>query len=152
MSRIHDLGDKYTNLPDLLAEYNAELDRVPERLAIRGKTLAVAQQEQTAWPYYYEARRAELKTLVKYFDGQMSKVRGSLTRRFNENYSMKLGERQINAYIDNEKEYLSMLELYLEVNEIYEKYTAVADAFTKRGFALRDLTEAKVNQLHDLPT
>lgn len=151
MSRIPDLGEKNAKLPALLAEYESELDAIEERLRIKGKLLEVAQQEQCAWPMFYEARRVELKTLVKYFDDQVSKVRGTLVRRYTENYSRSLGERAMNSYIDADEAYLKMRELYLEVEELYEKYAAIADAFTKRGFALRDLTTAKVNQLHQLP-
>lgn len=151
MSRIADLGDKYCNLPDLLDKYNDEIDQIEDRLRIKGKLLEVAQQEQCAWPMFYEVRRVELKTLVKYFEGQVALVRGQLVRRYTENYSRALGDRILNNYIDAEEPYIKIRELFLEVEELYEKYSAVADAFTKRGFALRDLTTAKVNQLHQLP-
>lgn len=151
MSRIPDLGEKYCKLPAILEEYEGEIDLVEDRLRIKGKLIEEAQREQCSWPIFYEARRVELKTLVKYFDDQVSKVRGALVRRYTEEYSRSLGERAINSYIDADTSYLKMRELYLEVEELYEKYAAIADAFTKRGFALRDLTTAKVNQLHQLP-
>lgn len=151
MSRIPDLGDKFTNLPQLLDEYEKEVDLVEDRLRIKGKLMEEAQREQCSWPIFYEARRVELKTLVKYFDDQVSKIRGAAVRRYTEEYSRQLGERVMNGYIDADPSYLKMRELFLEVEELYEKYVAIGDAFTKRGFALRDLTTAKVNQLHQLP-
>lgn len=151
MTRIADLGKQNANLPDMIMAYVDELDLAGDRLKIKGKSLEVAQQEQCAWPIFYEVRKAELKILVKHFNAEVSRVRGNLSRRFNENYSRQLGERMINSYIDAEDEYLKMNQLLLEVDELYEQYGAVCDAFTKRGFALRDLTTAKVNQLHTLP-
>lgn len=149
MSRIADLGAKFVNLPVLIAEYEDAFKEIEQNLTIKGKTLEAALKEQSTWPIYYDARRAELKTLLKYLDGQVSRVRGQLTKRYKENYSRDLGERQLNSYIDQEEEYLRIYELYLECEELYEKYAAAVEAFSKRGFALRDLTLARVNQIQD---
>lgn len=151
MSRIADLGSGYKNLPALIAEYEAEIDAAPERLTLKGKTLAEALKEQCSWPMFYEVRKAEVKTLVKYIEAQVEKVRGQLGRRYKDNLSLDVGERMLNSFINSEAEYLKVNELRLEVEELYEKYSAMDKAFDKRGFALRDMTTAKVNQLHDLP-
>lgn len=151
MSRIADLGSGNKNLPSLLAEYEAEIDAAPERLTLKGKTLAEALKEQCSWPMFYEVRKAEVKTLLKYLDDQVQKVRGKRAKDYIENYSRAVGERVLQSFIDNEPEYLKAREVYLEVEELYEKYSAMDKAFDKRGFALRDMTTAKVNQLHDLP-
>lgn len=60
-----------------------------------------------------------------------------------------LPDRTIEKYIDGEAAYLSIREVYLEVQELKDKYTAICDSFNQRGFALRDWTTLKVNQLHD---
>ena len=149
MSRIPDLGTKYANLPGMIHEYDTELSEAAKRLSIRGKNLDVALQEQCAWPLFYDVKRAELKTLVKYFDSQKASVRGMLTRKFKENYSRDIGDRMTEKYIDNEPDYLQIHGLCLEIEEIYDQYNAVMDAFKVRGFALRDLTEAKVASIHN---
>lgn len=151
MSRITDMGINFKQIPQLIAEYDDELELAPSRLAIKGKLLEVAQQEQCAWPLYYRVRQAELKTLVRYMEAQVASVRGKLLKAFKEAMSLDVGERILNSYVNNADEYIKIHVLELEVTELYEKYCAVEDAFTKRGFALRDLTTAKVNALHDLP-
>lgn len=152
MSRIADLGVKNSNLPSLLEAYDAELgDALAARLSIRGKNLDEAFKEQCSWPIYYDVRKAELKTLVKYLTAQVDKVRGQLAKRYTENYSRQLGERVMNSYIDQEEDYIRAHELQLEVEELYEQYACVADAFKTRSFALRDLTAAKIEQIHNLP-
>lgn len=147
MSRIADLGDKNINLPKLIGEYEDALEGIENNLKLGGKTHDKALQEQATWPIYYAQRRAELKTLMKFIDAQVSSVRGSFSRRYNENYSTKLGERMMERYIDNEEGYLKVYELYLEVAELHDKFDAAVDAFDKRGFALRDLTAARVAQI-----
>lgn len=149
MSRIADLGVKFSNLPALIAEYEQAFENVEEHLRLGGKALDKSLAEQGAWPIYYAQRRAELKTIMKYLDAQVAAVRGRVARRYNENSSIKLGERMLNNYIDADDEFLKINELYLEVGELHEKYDAAVDAFDKRGFALRDLTAARVASIQN---
>lgn len=107
-----------------------------------------ALKEQAAWPIFYDEKRRELNTLVKYLDSKVNAVRGRLTRAYTENYSRELSDRLKDKYIDNEDEYLSMNEIYLEIYEIAEKYEAVVEAFKVRGFALRDITQLRIAQMH----
>lgn len=148
MSKISELGKNYEQLPALIVQYEADLAEASINLKISGKTLDKSLQEQGTWPGYYSERRAELKTLMKYLDARVSAVRGKLTKGYFENYNPKPSERMIDKYIDAEPEYLSTYQLYLEVAELFDKYDAVCEAFTVRGFALRDLTTARVNNIH----
>lgn len=151
MSRIGDLGPNLANLPNIIASYEDALQQAREVLPIENKTLERAHKEQCAWIGYFDERRAELKTLVKYLMANESKVRGQLVRRYTERSTRALGERAMNSYIDSEAEYLAAHELLLEVEELYEKYTAVVEAFNKRGFALRDITAARVADVQHNP-
>lgn len=149
MSRIDALKKDFSLLPDILAEYDDALEKARGMLPIAGKTLATTQKEQCGGYAFFDERRAELKTLVKFMNAQVEKVRGELTRRY-VGGSRDMGERLIAKYIDSEPEYLSMYELLLEVEEVYDKYTAVVEAFTKRGYALKDLTAATIAEIHNI--
>lgn len=151
MSRIGDLGPDLINLPNVIAEYEDALQQARTILPIENKMLEFAHKEQCAWIGYFDERRAEIKTLVKYLAANVAKVRGQLVRRYTERSARALGERVMNSYIDSEPEYLAAHELLLEVEELYEKYTAVVEAFNKRGFALRDITSARVADVHHNP-
>lgn len=149
MSRIADLGDNYQHLPAMLQEYDQYLDDASNILSLKGKTIGNALQEQGSWPAFYDERRRELNTLVKFFDMKVAACRGELLKAYTENYSRELGERAKDKYIDNEPAYHSIYQLYLEVFELAEKYTAVVDAFKLRGFALRDISLLRVNEIEN---
>lgn len=151
MSKIGELGKEFANLPKLLIQYDDTLREAMDILPIKDKTLEKAQREQCAYYVYYDERRAELKTLVKYLTAHVSKVRGSLVRQYNEHGNRALGERMINSYVDNEPDYLKAYELLLEVEELYDKYVGVVEAFNKRGFSLRDITLARVHEVSNTP-
>jgi hypothetical protein len=149
MSRIHQLGVKNANLPVLIGEFEDAFAEIEQHLSLTGKTLDSALKEQGSWVIYYAQRRAELKTVLSYLDDQVSAVRGQLAKRYVENYSRALGERVMNSFIDSEPEYLKVRELYLEVEDLYSRYDAAVNAFEKRGYALRDLTNARIHQLQN---
>lgn len=148
MSRIGELGPKLSNLPNIVASYQDDIEKARGILPIKGKTLDEAFKEQCGWPVYYASKKAEIKTLVKYMEMQVAKVRGERFRAYVEQHSRELGERMIDKYINNEPAYLQMNELLMEVEEIYEVFSGIMDAFDRRGFALRDLTAAKTHEFH----
>ncbi len=147
MSRITDLGKNFEKLPALLIEYDEHLAAAPERLAVKGKIIEEALKEQAAWPAFYDEKRRELNTLVKYLDMRVNATRGGLMRAYTENYSRELSDRMKDKYIDNEADYQTVYQVYLEVYELAEKYEAVVDAFKTRSFALRDIVLLRVNQM-----
>lgn len=150
MSRIPDLGEKYKNLPAVLDEYQKAIGDIESLVRIKGKKLEAANIENPAWQLYYDQKRIELATLVRYFEQEVQRVRGKMFRKYKENHSRELSEREINRYIDNEEAYLNINELFLEVKELYEKYQGIVDAFTARGYALNNITKIRVASLEDV--
>ena len=150
MSRIPDLGSRYGKLPALLDEYERALDGVEANIKVTGKGLEECNKENSTWQHYYNHKRIELKTLCDFFEMQVARVRGKLFRSYTETSSRDLSDRSKDKYIDNEKAYLDLYELYLEVKEMKEKYQVAVDAFTTRGYALNNITKQRVASLEDV--
>jgi len=136
-------------LPDIISEYEADIVDAESRLAIKGKTGSQALKDQCAWPIFYGVRKAEITKLAKYFSARVDAIRGELFKTYTEEYSRALPDRTKDKYIDNEDKYLRMYALFLEIDELREKFVAVCDAFDRRGFALRDWTLLKTSQSQD---
>lgn len=149
MSIIADLGDKNKNLPKILDQYETALEDYAVNLTIKGKKLEHANSEHPAWQSYYDERRIELHTLYKYFEHEMTRIRGKLYRDYTENYSRELDARSKERYIDHEDEFLKASGLYFEVKDLHDRYAAVVDAFRSRGFALNNITKIRVAALED---
>lgn len=150
MSLIGDLGDNNKYLPNILDEYETALDGVKANLAIKGKKLEHANREHATWQSYYDERRIELHTLVKHFEIQLAKVRGSLFRQYTENFSRELNDRQKEQYINHDDEFLKASGIYLEVKDLHDRYVGVVDAYRSRGFALNNITKIRVAALEDV--
>lgn len=149
MSGITDLGPALEYLPDVLSEYEKELEGIEKVIKIEGKLLEKANLEQASYQLYYDMKRIELRRVLKHLEKKRDKIRGQLFKSYTETYSRELSDRGKEKYIDNEESYLAIQELYLEVEELYEKFVAVMEAFKSRGYALSNITDARVNSLEN---
>lgn len=149
MSIIIKLGENNEKLIPLLDEYEADLAEAKLHLGIKGKTIEKALIENPTWQHYYDQKRIELYTLKKHFENEIARVRGKLFRRFKENHSRELNEREIAKYTDSEKEFLTMSALFHEVQEVYMQYESVVEAFRSRGFALNNITKIRVVSMEE---
>lgn len=150
MSLILEIKDDDTNLPDILDKYERDLIGAADNLDIKGKTLEAANLEHASWLSYYDERRVELQTLVKYYDNKLAKIKGKLWVDYTENYSISLAATDKTHYIAKEPRYLEVYSLYLLVQETYHKYDSLVEAYKSRGFALRNITNARVAALPDV--
>lgn len=149
MSIVDRIGGKLENVVNVLFDYEDKLVGYENNIQIKGKTLEQALKEQASWYAYYNERRIELNSIVKYLDQQLKKIRAELYVQYNENYNPALTDRAIEKYIDRENTVLNMNRIILEAQEIIEKYDMILDAFNRRGFALRDITASRVNDIHN---
>ena len=149
MSIISIIGARYEHLPDVLQQYEEDIELAADRISLKGKLLAKANEEQIGWLVYYESRRVEMKALVKFFETRVTATRGRLFRQYTENSSRELSDRAKDKYIDHDKDYIDVNSVLIEVEELYEKLAAIVDTIKARGYALRNLTDIAVNQLTD---
>lgn len=143
-----ELGEKYKNFNKVFEKYAELVVSYEQELAIEGKQLETANREQPTWIAYYDERRVELKIYVEFFEMEIQKVRAKLLKGM-EQYPRDLSDRMKEKYIEGEESYLNVYEKYLEVKELYGKFDSIVKAFEQRGFALRNITNARVASVHD---
>ena len=149
MSIKEELGEDYKNLGKMLEPYLAELETKDEHLGIKGKTIELANREQPQHLAYYDERRVELNTLVKFFESEIARVRSKLIKGM-EQYPRDLSDRMKEKYVDQEEMYLKVHEKYLAVKEVYGLYDSVVECFRARGYALNNITKIRVASLEDV--
>jgi hypothetical protein len=125
------------------------IDQAESRLMMSGKTIETCLKEQGAYPIQYAVAKSELNAICKYITAEIGKIRGDLFRNYMVNHTREMSDRARDKWIDADTTYLNYNQLLIEVEELYEQMSAVVDAFQTRGFALRDTTTIRVNQLHN---
>lgn len=148
-SKVFDLGDDLEHLPDILGAYEKKVEEAETLLLMKGKVAGEALNEQAYWPGHYDIRRAELRTIIKFLERKCNKIRASAYAKSVANYQIEMSDRARERYIDTLDDVQTMLDVIAEVEEVYEKFTAIVDAFKSRGFVLRDKTQMMINQLHN---
>jgi len=151
LSRLPDLGKrfKFDKLPEVLAEYEKEIDEANGRIKLKGLKLDHANRENPSWTAYYDQRRIELYTIVKWLDANVKRVRSTLFKNLYKNQPYDLSDTAKNKFVDSEPAYLDAYELYLEGKELYETYQSIVEAFKARGYALNNITKTRVASLED---
>ena len=149
MSIRKDLGEGYKNLGKILEPYMSELEEKDEHLRIKGKVLEHANREQASWLSYYDERRIELSTYVKFFEMEIARVRSEALKGM-ESYPRELSDRAKEKYIDSNEKYLEVCENFLAVKELHGLYESAVESFKQRGFALRNITNLRVASLEDV--
>lgn len=149
MSIKEQVGKDYVNLSKVLEPYLKDLENYEHHLEIKGKTIELANREQPQHMAYYDERRVELHTLVKFFDSEINRVRATLLQGM-EQYPRDVSERMKEKYVAQEEAYLKVYEKYLAANEVYELYVSIVEAFKARGYALNNITKIRVAALEDV--
>jgi hypothetical protein len=149
LSLKEDLGEGYVNLNNLLTPYVEELVNKEAHLDIKGKTIERANREQPQHLAYYDERRIELYTLVKFFEAEIARIRSKLIKNM-ENYPRDLSDRMKDKYVDQEEAYLEVYHKFLAVKEMYGLFESTVECFKARGYALNNITKIRVASLEDV--
>jgi len=147
VSLVPRLGANYEALPGILDQFAEELKPAKKQLDNDGKLLETCLSKNSAQMHYYDERRARLHTLVKFFKIEKDRVRSDLYRKYNENYSRQLTVQLLSKYVDGEDDYIFVLKLALEVEELYEEYVITVDAFKQRHYELSNMAKLRIANL-----
>jgi len=139
-------GDKYEKLSEILQIYEEDLQGINDNLRIEGKSVERANLEQAQWVGYYAERRVELKRIAGEFEAERNRVRYTLFKNSKTNLEMSDSLRL--KYIEQEEVYMLVNSKYLTIMEMHNKYAAAGESFNQRGYALRNLTQARVASVY----
>lgn len=133
-----------------VANFQDDLEEsvLDQRLGIKGKILSVAIAEHPGWLVYYDQRRAELRYFLRQIEAEVERIHGTFHRYYCEKNAKDIGERSVNQYCRSQSNYNKAINIKIEIEAIYDRYTAVCEAFISRGFQLRDMTNARVAEVH----
>lgn len=131
----------------IMDEFQGYIDDAPDILRLQDKTIEKANVEQAYHQHFYEEKKAEAHTLLKYVEQKADERKSQLWRSYTENFDLDLSYKDKEQYIKSEEKYLEANEVFLIVQELYKKFEGISEAFKSRGFALRNVTNLRVNNL-----
>lgn len=139
---------QYIALLERYVQLEEEFEQAKNALFFRGKTLTEANNDQAQWPIYVNERYGELKNISKKLQGVVDMVRGDIARELKGGTAFDVG-RDIAKFIDRDERFLAANETLLMFDELLEKYQALSDAWTTRGYAVRNKVDILVHEIKD---
>lgn len=139
-SKIAPIGKK-------VLEGSTKLEGWEDNLVIDGKNLELCCVEHSSWLAYYDEIAVELKYTLDFVDMVEKQVRGEIFKFVKETYHKEYTDTSIQRVIDANPDYLEVHELYLMVQEQYDKARSVVKAFEQRSYALNNIVKIREKEL-----
>lgn len=147
MSSIFRLKDDLSNLVDIIDKYDEVVAEAEDDLRIVNKTLEEANREQPELSYKYYKYYTELKAMRKHADNLLEQKKGEVWVKVKTKHSIDLGTRDLEQYVKKDAAVMSFRKMYLVVDEMADNFEKITKAFEARGYALKNITEARIHQL-----
>lgn len=151
---ILDGDDKFKvdprKLKRVLDSYDEDIHKAEDDLTTKGKNLEKLNRENASFQHYYESARVELSSLAKSIERLIDRRKSILFQHYTENLHRDLSDKAKERYMEQDQEYLALYDAYLRVRERHDILASVVEAFKSRGFQLRNITELRIAQLHDI--
>jgi len=150
LNLIDRIKNDFSILPDLIESYEKEYDEAVDIIKINEGEINEANRRHAGHQLYYDQKKVELHSLVKFMDMKVNVVKSSLYVSYTQTHDRDLTETGKKTYIEGESAYLDMYQLSLEVKELHEKYQALGNAFQSRGYAINNLTKLAIASIEDI--
>ena len=118
-----------------------------DNLAIDGKNLEVCCIQHASHLAYYDEIAVELKYTLDFVDMVEKEVRGTLLKHMKDSFQKEYTGSSIQKVIDANPDYLEVHELYLIVQEQYDKARSIVRAFEQRSYVLNNLVKIREKEL-----
>lgn len=118
--------------------------------SIEGKKLEDICKQHPRMLAKYDALEKKLKSIEDVLKLKKEEKEGILWRKYVENYSRQLSSTDIKAYIQADKEIVTLNQTILEVNYTKQQAAAIVEALKSLGWSLKYIVELRVNQLQDI--
>lgn len=118
-----------------------------DNLVIDGKNLEQCCVEHASWLAYYDETAVELKYTLDYMDMIEKQVRGEVFKFIKENYQKEYTDSSILKVVDANPDYLEVHELFLIVQEQYDKAKSIVKAFEQRSYVLNNIVKIREKEL-----
>ena len=135
-------------LPDFVSYYQNEYEVARRETGIKGNI----ERNLSALPGITEYRfnqLQEIEAVLNYLNIQLRGIRRRHFQKYLENYQRALSSRDVDKYVDGEKEVLDYEVLINEVALLRNQYLGILKGLESKNFMLGHITRLKVSGMED---
>lgn len=128
-------------------EADEKLKGWQDHLAIDGKNLEVCCVEQPSWLAYYDEIAVEMKYTLDFVEMVERMLRGEIMSDIKDRFQKVYTDSSIQKVIDANPDYIEVHEIFLTVQEQYDKARSIVKAFEQRSYALNNIVKIREKEL-----
>lgn len=148
MSIVSDVSTDISLVAKKLLEYDEYLsEKAEDCFDMDGKTLESVAKSYSKNLYQFSMKLQDLKSIEDLVKTRLNQVESAKWKFYNEKYSRQLSTRDIQAYIQGEKEYVEMYEVLLEVAHIKKQFEAVVESLKAMNWMISNITKLRIEQM-----
>ena len=148
MLRISDVLSDNDKVIAMMDKYDEAIIEGETAILIRNKTLEDANREQAELLVKYSHLHTEVKNIGRMLDSKGDQLKAGLHRNIRSTSDKSLSDRTIDKFVDGEQSVLDHAAIVIEFKMLEEKLAALVEAIKIRGFALNNITKARVEGVH----
>lgn len=138
-----------SHLPDFIAHYQAEFNQARGEVSIRGNIEKNLANLPGITEYRFNQLQ-EIEAVLNYLNIQLKGIRRRYFQKYLENYQRALSSRDVDKYVDGEKEVLDYEVLVNEVALLRNQYLGIIKGLESKNFMLGHITKLKCAGLDDV--
>jgi hypothetical protein len=137
-----------TQIPNAILYYEGELNAARQECKLSGNI----ERASAALPGIVEHRfhqLQEIEAILNYLNIELRKLRSSFFRKYLENYQRALSSRDVEKYVDGEKDVVDYEHIINEFALLRNKWLGILKALDQKQWQLTNITKLRVAGMED---
>ena len=137
------------NIVTLLPQYEKKIEEAAPIFEMNGKKLEEILKIVAHSQFSYDKSFHELKALESWLENIKEKKIAKLWKKYIEGYSKVLSSRDVQAYINGEKEIVELNEIIIEVTLLKNQFAAVIESIKQLGWMVGNITKLRIAEMQE---
>lgn len=134
---------------NLLPKYEEKIASAEPIFKLEGRRLEEIMRTLPHYQSSYDASYQELKALEEWLNIIREKKIGKLWKKYNEGYARALAARDIQAYINSEKEIVELNQIIVEIVLLKNHLLSIVEALKQMGWMVGNITKLRISEMED---
>lgn len=136
-------------IADHLARYEKLIEEAEPIFKVEGRLIEEVCKTIPHYQARYDQAYHEVKALEEWINVAKERKLARLWKKYNEGYSRQLTTRDIQAYINGEKDIVDINQLLVETTLIKNNLFAIVDAVKQLAWTMSNIVKLRVAQIQD---
>jgi len=137
-----------SKIPDCIAYFYAELEQAKKEVKIFGNL----EKASAAMPGVVEHRfnqLQEIEGILEYLNIEKRQLRSHTFKKYLENYQRALSSRDVEKYVDGEKDVVDMEKVVLEFALLRNKWLGIVKGLDQKQWQITNIVKLRVAGMED---